>query len=80
MDRTFALDEPDHLLHSVFRGTASELLYELKTHDRSEARPSEWQKWPRDVADFGRQLRRVAAPLRKVQPEGTVGDYPAGLS
>jgi hypothetical protein len=54
-------------------GTAAELHYELSTHDRTEAAPSKWKTWPRDVRSFGKQLRAAASVLRKIGVEVEFG-------
>jgi hypothetical protein len=46
-------------------GTAAELHKELSTKDRTEAVPSTWKEWPRNVSAFGKQLRAADAILRK---------------
>jgi hypothetical protein len=46
-------------------GTAAELHKELSTKDRTEAVPSTWKEWPRNVSAFAKQLRAAEAILRK---------------
>ena len=49
-----------------WQGTATQLMHELASNDRTEAQVSHWTDWPRDVSGFGRRLRVVTASLRKV--------------
>ena len=61
------------LERNYWHGTAAQLLHELTTHDTAEAQPTGWKTWPRDVASFGKALRRVAASMRKAGIDVSVG-------
>lgn len=57
-------------------GTAAALLGELSNHDRTEAAPSKWSTWPRDVSSFGKRLRSASSVLRKTGVEVVIGRAP----
>ncbi len=54
-------------------GIAAELLRELSNDDRSEARPSAWNTWPREPISFGKRLRPAIPILRKMGIKVVIG-------
>jgi len=57
-------------------GTTTELMVELQNRDRTEQQVSKQKDWPKDATRFSRQVRVVAASLRKAGIEVTFGKAP----
>lgn len=58
---------------NFWNGTAAELLHDLSTRDRTEARPSAWKTWPSEPSSFGKKLRLATPVLRKIGVEVVIG-------
>jgi putative DNA primase/helicase len=49
-----------------WHGTAVQLIAELSTRDKAEAKPTKWRSWPADASAFGRKLSAATATLRRL--------------
>jgi hypothetical protein len=52
--------------YDEWHGTAVQLIAELSTKDKAEAKPTKWRSWPANASAFGRKLSDATATLRKL--------------